>query len=74
MVCQSLSHIRLFVTPWIVAHLASLSIEFPRQECWLPFPSPRDLPHPEIEAKSVASPTLAGRFLASALPVNNIIS
>jgi len=34
---------------------------FPRQEYWssLPFPSPGDLPDPEIEP---ASPELAGRF------------
>ena len=29
---QSLSRVRLFVMPWIVAHQASLSMEFPRQE------------------------------------------
>ena len=29
---QSLSCVRLFVMPWIVAHQASLSVEFPRQE------------------------------------------
>ena len=33
------------VTPWAVAHQASLSMGFPRQESWrgLPFPSPADL-------------------------------
>ena len=38
-------------TPWIVAHQASLSMEFSRQEYWngLPFPSPGDLPNLEIE-------------------------
>ena len=38
--------IRLFVTPWTVAHQAPLSMGFSRQEHWsgLPFPSspPRD--------------------------------
>ena len=29
-VCESLSPARLFATPWIVVHLASLSMEFPR--------------------------------------------
>ena len=29
-VVQSLSHVRLFVTPWTVAHLASLSITHPQ--------------------------------------------
>ena len=37
-----LSHARLFVTPWTVAHLAPLSMGFSRQEYWsgLPFPTP----------------------------------
>ena len=42
---QSLSHVRLFVTPWTVAHQAPLSMGFPRQEYsggW-PFPSAGDL-------------------------------
>ena len=36
------SRIRLFVTPWTVAHQDPLSMEFSRQEYWngLPFPSP----------------------------------
>ena len=36
---KSLSHVRLFVTPWIVAYQASLSMGFSRQEYWsgLPF-------------------------------------
>ena len=39
---QSLSHVRLFVTPWTVARQAPLSMEFSRQECWngLLSPSP----------------------------------
>ena len=41
---KSLSRVRLFVTPWIVAYQAPLSTEFSRQEYWsgLPFPSPGD--------------------------------
>ena len=31
---QFLSHVRLFVTPWTVAHQAPLSMEFSRQEYW----------------------------------------
>ena len=31
---QSLSHVQLFVTPWTIAHQASLSMEFSRQEYW----------------------------------------
>ena len=39
---QLLSRGWLFVTPWTIAHLAPLSMEFSRQEYWsgLPFPSP----------------------------------
>ena len=58
LVCMSrFSHVQLFVTPWTVAHQASLSIEFSRQEYWsgLPFPSPEDLPDPGIEPWSPAS-------------------
>ena len=53
---QSLGHVRLFATPWTVAHQAPLSMGFPRQEYWsgLPFPSPGDLPDPGIEPRSPA--------------------
>ena len=53
---KPLSHIRLFATPWTVAYYAPLSMGFSRQEYWseLPFPSPRDLPHPGIEPRSPA--------------------
>ena len=39
------------VTPWTVAHKASLSMGFSRKEYWtvLPSPSPGDLPNPGIE-------------------------
>ena len=61
---QSLSRVRLFVVPWTVAHQASLSMGFPRQEYWngLPFPSAGDLPDPGIEPASLTSPALAGGF------------
>ena len=38
---QSLSHVRLFATPWTAAHQAPPSMGFSRQEYWsaLPFPS-----------------------------------
>ena len=51
-----LSRVRLFATPWTVAHQAPLSIGFSRQEHWsvLPFPSPGDLPDPGIEPRSPA--------------------
>ena len=43
-----------FVTPWIVAPQAPLSIEFSRQEHWsgLPRPPPGDLPNPGNEPRS----------------------
>ena len=46
-----------------------LSMGFPRQEYWsgLPFPTPGVLPDPGIEATSLASPTLAGRFFTTVL-------
>ena len=65
-VCQLLSHLQLFMAPWIVAHTAPLSMEFSRQECWsgLPFPSPGKLPNTDIEA---GSPTLQADVLPSEL-------
>ena len=48
---KSLSHVRLFATPWTVAYQAPPSMGFFRQECWsgLPFPSLGDFPDPGIE-------------------------
>ena len=53
---KSLSRVRLFVTPWTVAHQAPPSMGFSRQEYWsgLLFPSPGDLPYPRIEPGSPA--------------------
>ena len=44
------------MTPWTVARQTPLSMGFPRQEYWsgLPFPSPEDLPNPEIEPRCPA--------------------
>ena len=60
MKAKSLSRVQLFVTPWTVAHQASLSMEFSRQEYWsgLPFPSPEELPNPGTEPWSPASQML----------------
>ena len=46
-----LSYVRLFATPWAVAHKAPLFMECSRHESWseVPFPSPGDLPDPGIE-------------------------
>ena len=51
-----LSRVRLFETPWTVAHQTPQSMEFSKQEYWsgLPFPSPGNLPNPRIEPRSPA--------------------
>ena len=51
-----------------IAHQASLSMGFPRQEYWsgLPFPLPGDLPDPGMEPMFPVSATMAG----SSLPVD----
>ena len=66
-VVQSLSHVRLFATPWTVAYQAPLSMGFSRQEYWsgLPFPSPGGLPEPGIEP---GSPALEADDLTSEPP------
>ena len=55
---KSLSRVRLFATPWTVAHQAPPSMGFSRQEYWsgVPCPSPGDLPNPGIEPRSPALP------------------
>ena len=49
-------HVLLFVTPWIVAHQAPLSMGSSRQEYWngLSFPPPGDPPNPGAEPTSPA--------------------
>ena len=63
MKCQLLSHVWLFADmgSQTVAHQASLSMEFSRQECWhgQPFLFPGDLPLPR-ERTQVSC--IAGRF------------
>ena len=56
--------IRLFVTPWTVAHQAPLSMEFSRQGYWsgVPFPTPGDLLSPGMETESPVTLALEGRF------------
>ena len=60
---KSLSRVRLFATPWTVAHQARPSMEFSRQEYWsgLLFPFPGDFPDPGIKPGSPA-------FQADSLP------
>ena len=61
---QLFSCVQLFVTPWTVAHQASLPMEFSRKEywSWLPFPSSGDLPDPGIQPESSVAPALTGGF------------
>ena len=61
---KSLSHVRLFATPWTVARQPPLSMGFSRQEYWsgLLFPYPGDLPNPGVEPTSLMFPALAGGF------------
>ena len=61
---KSLSHVQLFATLWTVAHQASQSIGFSRQEycSGLPCPPPGDLPNLGIEP---VSPALAGTFFTT---------
>ena len=69
-----LSYIQLFCNPMDCSQVP-LSMGFPRQEYWsrLPFPSPGDLPHPEIKPTSLMSPALAGRFFTTEPQVGSVL-
>ena len=71
---KSLQLYAIFVTPWMVAHWASLSMGFSKQEYWsgLPCPSPSSHPLPlpipplpisGIKPASLLSPAFAGGSL-----------
>ena len=61
------SYIRLFVTLWTIAHQASLSMGFSRQEYWsgLPCPPLGDLPDPGIKPMSLVFPALASKLFTT---------
>ena len=61
------SCVQLYVTLWIAAFQAPLSMGFSRPEYWsgLPGPPPGDLPDPGIKPMSLKSPSLAGSFSAT---------
>ena len=63
-VINPFSPVRLFVTPWTLAHQAPLSMGFSRQESWrgFPCPPPGDLPNPGVEPVAPVSAALAGGF------------
>ena len=65
-----LRSVQLLAAPQTVARQAPPSVEFPRKEYWsgLLFPPPGDLSGPGIEAASLTSPALAGRFFATVPP------
>ena len=69
-VLSHFSRVWLFATLWTVAHQASLTMGFSRQEYWsgLPCPPPGDLPNPGIEPMSLKSPTLAEGFFTTSAP------
>ena len=54
-----LSCVRLFATPWTVAHQIPFSMKFYRQEYWSGLPG--------TEPTSLASPALAGRFFTTSV-------
>ena len=57
---KSLSRVRLFASPWTLAHQVALPMGFSRQEYWSGLSSlpPGDLPDPGIELVSLMSPAL----------------
>ena len=59
-VLSHFSRVRLFATPWTIAHQSPLFMGFSRQEyrSGLSFPPPGDLPDPGIEPASLISPAL----------------
>ena len=67
LVLSHFSRVRVFVTPWTVAHQVPLSLGFSRQEYWrgLPCPPPVGRPDPGIAPPFLMSPALAGRFFTT---------
>ena len=59
MCAKSLSLVQLFAAAWTVAYQAPLPMEFSRQKYWNGMSFPGDLPNPDIEPASPASPALA---------------
>ena len=75
-VLSRFSSVQLFVTLWVIALQAPLSMGFSRQEYWsgLPCPPPRHLPYSGIESTSLMSPALAGGFFTTSATLDKIIS
>ena len=70
----SLSHVRLFATPWTVTRQAYLSMGFSRQEYWsgLPFPTQGYFPDPGIQTPCLASSALAGGFFTTTAALGSL--
>ena len=68
----TLSLVRLFETPCIVAYQAPLPMDSSRQDYWsgLPFSTPGNLPNPGIAPASIVSPALADGFFIT-VPLEN---
>ena len=66
-VLSRFGRVRLFGTPWTVAHQVPQSMGFSRQGYWsgLPCPPPWDLPNPGVEPMSLLSPALTGMFFTT---------
>ena len=74
-IVYGLSRVRLFATPWTVAHQAPLSMAFPRQEYWsVHFLLQGGLPDPGIEPESLTFPALAGRFFSTSATWEALVS
>ena len=70
---KSLSHVKLFETPWTIGCQVPLSMRFCRQEyrSGLPCPPPEDLPDPGIKLKSPVASALQADSSLSEPPGRN---
>ena len=66
-VLSHFSHVQLFATSWAIAHQASVSLGFSRQEYWsgVAIPPPEDLSYLGIEPGSLMYPVLTGGFFTT---------
>ena len=70
------SRVQLFATLWTVARQAPRSMGFSKQEYWSEYHAllQGDLPDQRVEAVSLMSPALAGKFLTLAPPGKPLIN
>ena len=66
-VLSRFSRVRLFATPWTVAHQASLSTGFSRREYWNGVPCPRRCSHPSHK-KKIRKLSLSTLYKSNRLP------